>query len=486
MRMAEPNPVRGGEWSGRQVLVVGMARSGLAVAQYLHRRGARVVITDQRPAQELSREIRRLLEMGVAIETGGHGERSFQEAEIIVVSPGVPAQLPELEHARSRGIPVWGELELATRGLPGRLAAITGSNGKTTTTSLTGHLLRGLGGKVLVGGNIGVPLIGLAEEADAETITVAETSSFQLETVRDFHAQAVAVLNLTPDHLDRHGTLEAYIAAKRKIFANQTAADFAILNAEDAVCRDFAAATPARKFWFDASGAKVTAGMMRNTEAILWKPPGRAAAPLLTLDANPLRGRHNLENAMAALAITAAMFFSDRQPGAEQRARLATALRSFRAVEHRLEFVARMEGVDYYNDSKATNVDATLKALEAFAGGLWVILGGKDKNSDYRPLAEPLRQRARGVLLIGAAAEKIAQQLEAAQIAVQRTHTLARALATAREQARPGETVLLAPACASFDQFQNYEHRGQIFKQIVREWEAAAGQSPQPDEPKAS
>lgn len=486
MGMAELETIRGGEWSGRQVLVVGMARSGLAVAQYLHRRGARVVITDERPAQELSKEIRRLLELGVAIETGGHGERSFQEAEIIVVSPGVPAQLPELEHARSRGIPVWGELDLAARGLPGRLAAITGSNGKTTTTSLTGHLLRGLGGKVLVGGNIGVPLIGMAEQADAATITVAETSSFQLETVREFHAQAAAVLNLTPDHLDRHGTLEAYIATKRKIFVNQTAADFAILNAEDAVCRDFAAATPARKLWFDASGAEVRAGMMRQAETILWKPPEKTAAPLLGLETIPLRGRHNLENAMAALALAAALFFPDRQPEAEQRARLEAAMRSFRAVEHRLEFVAHMDGVDYYNDSKATNVDATLKALEAFTGGLWVILGGKDKNSDYRPLAAPLRQRARGVLLIGAAAEKIGQQLEAAQVTVQRTHTLARALAVAREQARAGETVLLAPACSSFDQFQNYEHRGQVFKQIVREWEAAAGQNHPPEEPKAS
>ncbi len=466
------------ELAGKQALVVGMARSGLAAALFLRRQGARVIVSDLRPAQQLRPEIERLLAAGAAIETGGHRKRTFLDSDFIIVSPGVPSDLPLLADARAQQIPVWGEIELAARYLEGRLIAITGSNGKTTTTSLTGHLLATLGEEVLVGGNIGAPLIDMVERSRPDTIAVAELSSFQLETTdRGFHPQVAVVLNLTPDHLDRHGTMENYVAAKRRIFLRQMGEDWAVLNARDAYCRAYAGEINSRVLWFDASGAEVEAGVSLRGDTIVWRP--RAGAPeveLMQAGELRLKGKHNLENALAALAAASALL-PPEQGGAARRAALAQGVASFKAVEHRLEFVARIRGVDYYNDSKATNVDATLKALEAFEGGLWVILGGKDKNSDYAPLAAPLRERARGVLLIGAAAEKIAAHLEPAGLTPRMAGTLAQALEIAAAEARPGETVLLAPACASFDQFENYEHRGREFKTQVARLLAAEAES---------
>lgn len=449
-------------------MVVGMAASGIAAALFLRRRGAHVVISELRPAGELRDEIPRLLDAGVALETGGHRERSFLEADLIVVSPGVPADLALLRRARAQSIPVWGEIELASQHLQGTVVAITGANGKTTTTTLVGELLAACGRRVQVGGNIGTPLISLVETSTPETVNVIEVSSFQLETVESFHAHVAAVLNLSPDHLDRHGSMEAYAAAKQRIFRNQTRADFAVLNANDAWCRKFAADLAASQpVWFapdlpaDRPGASVRDG------EIVWSFGGRSA-PLLPVGEVPLRGAHNLENVLAALAIACLI---EAAPGGALRPDTAAALRKavgrFRAVEHRLEFVAKVAGVDYYNDSKATNVDAAIKALEAFPAGIWLILGGKDKGSDYAPLAPLLAARARGVLLIGAATEKIAAQLGAAGTPFTRCGTLDQAVATAAAQARPGDTVLLAPACASFDQFHNYGHRGQVFKALV-------------------
>ncbi|HEY7855832.1 MAG TPA: UDP-N-acetylmuramoyl-L-alanine--D-glutamate ligase [Terriglobales bacterium] len=449
------------ELNGKRILVAGMAASGMAAALFLRRRGARVVVSEMRAASELREEIPRLLAAGVALETGGHREHSFLDAELIVVSPGVPADLPQLQRARALGIPVWGEIELAARFLQGTIVAITGANGKTTTTTLTGALLAACGRHVQLGGNIGTPLVDLVESSTPETINVIEVSSFQLETVATFHPHIACVLNLSPDHLDRHGTMEAYAAAKQRIFMNQTAGDFAVLNPNDLWCRQFAASVASQVVWFAPYALDKQTGTAVEGGQILWVAEGRRH-PILPVEEIPLRGAHNLENVLAAVAMALLI------EGPEAAGAIRQAVREFKAVEHRLEFVVNRSGVNYYNDSKATNVDATIKALEAFPERVWLILGGKDKGSDYTPLAPLLSGRARGVLLIGAATEKIAAQLNGAGITVTRCGTLDQAVSTAASEATPGDTVLLAPACASFDQFHNYAHRGQVFKALVQ------------------
>lgn len=450
--------------------MVGMAASGMAAARFLRKRGARVVVSEMRPAVELRVQIAELLEEGIAVETGGHRERSFLDADLIITSPGVPADLPLLRRARAQHTPVLGELELASQYLQGTLVAITGANGKTTTTALTGHILAACGRKVQVGGNIGTPLITLVESSTAETVNVVEASSFQLETTETFHPHVATVLNLSPDHLDRHGSMEAYAAAKQRIFRNQTREDFAVLNPHDVWCRQFAAAVPSQPVWFAAfplseaqTGAEVREGQ------IVWTRAGKQT-PIMPVKEVPLPGAHNLENVLAAVAMACLV------AGPEAAEAIRKAVGSFKAVEHRLEYVATVNGVAYYNDSKATNVDAAMKALASFAQGIWIILGGKDKGSDYTALAPLLRERARGVLLIGAATEKIAAQLAPLNLAVPLTRcgTLDQAIATASAQAQPGDTILLAPACASFDQFENYGHRGRVFKELVHTMARAA------------
>jgi UDP-N-acetylmuramoylalanine--D-glutamate ligase len=381
---------------------------------------------------------------------------AFPGSDLIVLSPGVPANLAPVEEARARGVEVIGEVELAAAFLKGPIIGITGSNGKTTTTALIGHILHAAGVPVQVGGNIGTAVTAMIDGSRDDQWNVLELSSFQLETIRDFHAHIGAALNVTPDHLDRHGTFAAYADAKGRLFENQRPEDFAVLNAEDAACVAYAAHTRAQPVWFSSRhavdpGVWLDAGMVRFN--------GETLMPASDI---PIRGLHNVENTMAAAA--AAHLAGVSLPA------IAAAVGTFRAVEHRLEFVRTVSGVDYYNDSKATNVDATLKALDAFAGGLWVILGGKDKGSDYRVLRAPLAAKARAALLIGAAASKIGEQIQGSVPLVD-AKTLDTAVHQAYAAAQPGETVLLAPACASFDQFQNYEHRGRTFKALVEQLE---------------
>jgi UDP-N-acetylmuramoylalanine--D-glutamate ligase len=457
---------------GKRFLVVGMARSGLAAALFLRRRGGRVVVSEMRPGGELRNEIPKLLEAGVAVETGGHRERTFLDTDCIIVSPGVPSDLPLLQRARAQKIPVLAEIELASRFLKGVMVAITGANGKTTTTALAGEIATACGFQVQVGGNIGTPLISLVDTSTDQAVNVIEVSSFQLETIETFHPQISVVLNLSPDHLDRHGSMEAYAAAKERIFLNQTPKDYAVLNADDSWCRQYATRVRSQIRWFSRTQPVKGDGIQLSGDKVVWKTGGRERT-VLTLSDIPLRGAHNVENVMAASAVGCILADPEylRSMGFQQRenafAAIRDAVRSFKAVEHRLEFVARINNVDYFNDSKATNVDATIKALEAFRAGLWVILGGKDKGSDYSVLAPLLKERARGILLIGAAAEKIAGQLQPLGLSFMRAGTLEHALEMASAHAQPGDTVLLAPACASFDQFQNYEHRGRVFKELV-------------------
>jgi UDP-N-acetylmuramoylalanine--D-glutamate ligase len=446
--------------TGKRVLVVGLARTGVAVALFSAGYGATVKGTDQRPESELADVAARLRAAGVELELGGHLLRSFLDQDLIVVSPGVPAALPELEKAREAKIPVWSEIELAWRFLRGKLVAVTGSNGKTTTTSLVAHILKTAGVPVLVGGNIGTPLLALVESSTDTTVTVAEISSFQLETIEAFRPEIGVLLNLTPDHLDRHPSFEEYARAKLRMFEHQIERDSAILNADDP---EVTRRMPSRPhvYWFSRH-KRVAQGAFLRDGQIYFRLEGDEV-PLLRRDEISLRGDHNVENVLAACA---AAYLAGASPAA-----IADGVKSFKAVEHRLEFVAEIAGVSFYNDSKATNVDATLKAVEAFPGPLLVILGGKDKGSPYAPLREPLQTRARAVLLIGAAADRIAEELDGA-IPLIRAGNLDRAVTLAMEQAKPGDVVLLAPACSSFDQFENYEHRGRVFKQLVARLES--------------
>jgi UDP-N-acetylmuramoylalanine--D-glutamate ligase len=444
------------ELKDKRVLVVGLGKSGVASALFLKAHGARVTVSDTKSGDELRNEIPVLLDHGITVETGGHGERTFRGQDLIVVSPGVPVDAEQLVQARALGESVIGEIELAAQFLPGPLVAITGSNGKTTTTTLTGEILNAGGLPTLVGGNIGTPAISLAEFAKRETVIVLEVSSFQLETIQSFRPKVAVVLNVTPDHLDRHRTLDAYVNAKARIFENQQASDFAVLNLDDPTCVAMGPRTRAQVFWFSRQ-KEVPLGACVRDGMIIFRD-GTGERPVLPVAEIPLKGLHNLENVLAAVSAGALMGCAPEK--------IRQAVREFKAVEHRLEFVATIRGVDYYNDSKATNVDATIKALESFPANIHLILGGKDKGSNYTVLNELLQKRVKRVYTIGAAAEKIESQIKGVEVV--HAETLENALRKANAVAEAGDVVLLAPACASFDQFKNYEQRGRAFKEIVR------------------
>jgi len=455
--MANPFELR-----GKRVLVVGLARTGVATALFCAARGAHVTATDARAENEIGNVLAPLRSAGVKLGLGGHRENTFLAQDLIVPSPGVPADAPLLQAARAKGVTIWSEVELADRFLSGRLIGITGSNGKTTTTSLIEHILRNAGLPTVLAGNIGTPLIARVEQTSNDTITVVELSSFQLELIEVFRPNISVFLNLTADHLDRHHTLEAYGRAKARIFENQTESDSAVLNADDPATTPLAPAKP-QVYWFSRKQRVAQGAFVRENE-IFFRHDGEEEV-VLNLRDIPLAGAHNVENVLAAVAAT-------RLAGAESAA-IARGVRSFAGVEHRLEFVAEIAGVRYYNDSKATNVDATLKALQAFPGRILIVLGGKDKGSDYTLLQKPLREKAILALLIGAAAEKIEKQITGS-VAIERAGTIERAVEIASHAARPGDVVLLAPACASFDQFQNFEHRGRVFKDLVHNLERQA------------
>jgi UDP-N-acetylmuramoylalanine--D-glutamate ligase len=448
------------ELKGKKVLVVGLGKSGLAAALFLRFKGAQVTVSDVRSAESLAKEIPALLEEGIMVEAGGHGLLTFRRQDLIVVSPGVPLDTPELVQARNLGLPIIGELELAARFLKGKILAITGSNGKTTTTALAGEILKEAGYPTLVAGNIGVPVVGLIQESTDNTWAVLEVSSFQLESTVEFHPSIAVILNITPDHLDRHGSFENYALAKERIFAAQTATDCVVLNADNPRAAQAAVRSHASVYWFSLEHP-VQQGAWVHEGKVVYR--AAAAAPIeqiLPLAKIPLKGEHNVENVLAAVCAA--------RLAEVPVAAIAAAIETFQAVEHRLEFVATINGVEYYNDSKATNVDATEKAVAAFRGGIHLILGGKDKGSDYTTLTPLLRERVRAVYTIGSAAAKIESQLRGV-VSIHSCGTLANAVNAAAAAARPGDVVLLAPACSSFDQFENYEERGRVFKQLVSE-----------------
>jgi UDP-N-acetylmuramoylalanine--D-glutamate ligase len=454
------------ELKGKKVLVVGLGKSGLAAALFLRRHGAQVTVSDVRSAEALAKDIPALLDEGIMVEAGGHGLLTFRRQDLIVVSPGVPLDTPELVQARNLGRPIIGELELAARFLRGKTLAITGSNGKTTTTSLVGEILEEAGFNTLVGGNIGVPVVALIDESTPETWSVLEVSSFQLESTEEFHPAIAVILNITPDHLDRHGTFENYARAKERIFASQTHDDFLVLNADNVRAAQAAPRTHSRVYWFSLDRTVPQGAWVEAGKVVYRSAKDAPTETIMPLTGIPLKGEHNVENVLASVCAA-------RLAGASADA-IRHAIEKFKAVEHRLEYVATVNGVEFFNDSKATNVDATAKAVAAFNSPIHLILGGKDKNSDYTQLSPLLRQHVRSIYTIGSAADKIESQLRGV-VSLHSCETLDKAVTAAASAARPGEVVLLAPACSSFDQFESYEHRGRVFKELVNEWRGVSG-----------
>jgi UDP-N-acetylmuramoylalanine--D-glutamate ligase len=438
---------------GKRVTVAGAARSGIAAAELLARRHARVTLSD---ARHDIPDAGALAELGVALERGGHQERTFTDADLIVLSPGVPPEQPAVAAGRRAGIPIISEVELASRWLQGRIIAITGTKGKSTTTALTGRMLEATGFKVTVGGNIGAPLSAQVPGSTPDTLHVVETSSFQLEQIQTFRPWIAAMLNFSSDHLDRHATLEAYAAAKARIFENQTADDWAVINADDPMVLRLAEGSRAVKRLFARRTPIESGTVIENGWIVDWQTS--SATPLVPLSAIRLIGPHLVDDVMAAATIGA---LAGATPSA-----MTAAVEGFGGLEHAMELVATIGGVRFVNDSKATNVEAALRSIESFEGGLVPIIGGRFKGGDLGVLRTPLAQRAKAVVAIGEARPLVREALSGT-VAVHERVSLEEAIETAFELARPAGVVLLAPACASFDMFRDYEERGRRFKEEV-------------------
>ena len=435
--------------AGSRIAVAGLGQSGLAVAEFLLAKGARVRVVDSRPLAEL-KEIGRAIErLGVPFAL--QSPEAFEGVDAIVISPGVPADLEELEAARRRGVPVLGEVELASEFLAGPIIGITGANGKTTTTALTGHILREAGIPAQVGGNIGAPVTGMIAASRPDQWNVLELSSFQLETIQRFRAQVAVCLNVTPDHLDRHHTFENYANAKARLFETQGAGDFAVLNADDATCLEFGRRTRARTLWFSITRA-VGGGLWADQARLYFE-----GAPFLEIAGIPLRGRHNVENVMGAILVGLAA-------GLERDA-IVAAVREFKALHHRLEPAGTHKGVEYFDDSKATNPGSVIAALRSFERPIVLIAGGKAKGTDFAEMGRVVSSRAKAVVLIGEAADEIARTIKRAS--VHRAGSMQEAVRIAASLAVPGDVVLLSPGCASFDMFQSAEDRGEQFTAAV-------------------
>jgi UDP-N-acetylmuramoylalanine--D-glutamate ligase len=446
--------------AGRKVLVIGAGRSGVASARFLAARGALLALNDRKPFEQWSEEAQALKGEGVGCIGGDVPSWLLDQIELVVMSPGVPTKSIPARYAERAGAEVIGEVELAWRFLRGRVVAITGTNGKTTTTTLIGELLKDAGLQAQVGGNIGTPLVSMVEASRDDGWTVAELSSFQLETIVDFHPAVALVLNVTPNHMDRYELMTDYAAAKHRIFRNQTPDDVAILNADDELVSSWARGLRAHVTFFSAQ-RELDEGLFLRGGRELVSRTVDGERVLALRDELQLRGLHNVENVLAALAAGLAC-------GAAPDSMRET-LKGFRPVEHRLEQVAEIGGVKFYNDSKATSVDATLKALEAFAddeGRIVLILGGRGKQAPYAPLAPLVRDRARKLILIGEDAGNIEKELKDTA-PTERADDMRDAVRRAFEAAEAGDTVLLAPACASFDMFRSFEHRGEVFKSEV-------------------
>jgi UDP-N-acetylmuramoylalanine--D-glutamate ligase len=445
---------------GRKALVLGAGKSGIASARFLAERGATVALHDKKPVEEWSDTARSLKESHKIGEISGQlPSWLLDQIDLVVISPGVPTNTIPARYVDRKDGEVIGEVELAYRFMKGRIVGITGSNGKTTTTTLIAELLKNSGIKTQVGGNIGTPLLTLAGSSSADSWTVVELSSFQLETIKDFRANVAVCLNVTPNHLDRYDSFTDYAAAKHRIFMNQTADDVAVLNANNEITKSWAGGLKAKVLRFSVK-EELDKGLFLRGRDVVCRFDGKEKV-LTTRNEIFLRGLHNVENVLASLA-------SGLACGASPDAMRET-IRDFKGVEHRIEFVAEIGGVKFYNDSKATSVDATLKALEALSEGdgkIVLILGGRGKNAPYAPLADLIKRSVRKIIAIGEDAENIASQLDSVA-EIELADSLHDAVTMSFHAAQPGDSVLLAPACASFDMFKSFEERGTVFKKEV-------------------
>ncbi len=447
--------------TGKKVLIIGAARSGIASARFLTERGAIVALNDQKPLEKWSADALALKDVGVGLLPGDVPSWLLDQIELVVVSPGVPSKIVPIRYAERAGAEIVGEIELAARFLKGRIVAITGSNGKTTTTALIGELLRDAGLNVQVGGNIGHTLISMVTDSSDDSWTVVETSSFQLATISSFRPSVAVVLNVTPNHMDRYDSFMDYAGAKHRIFMNQTAEDTAVLNADDELVASWASGLRARVVRFSVQRELEEGFFLRAGQHIMSRL-GRHEEMIMDRDEMKLRGFHNVENVLAALAAAVAVGVRPHS--------MRETVRRFEPVEHRLEFVVEHNGVKFYNDSKATSVDATLKALEAFCGidgKVVLILGGRGKKAPYEPLAELVQTKVRRLILIGEDADTIEREL-GSLVQNERAGDMAETVQRSFSAALPGDVVLLAPACASFDMFDSFEHRGKVFKEEVK------------------
>jgi UDP-N-acetylmuramoylalanine--D-glutamate ligase len=441
--------------NGRKVLVVGLARTGLATAKFLKAKGSIVSTTEAKPKEEMREAIKELERMDIQMEWGGHQTETFLKPDLIVLSPGVDLSIEPIQKALQKGVRVISELELAYHFIQVPIIAVTGTNGKTTTTLLIGEMLREDGRKVGVGGNVGDPLILFANGENRWDVLVVEVSSFQLEAIEDFRPRLSVLLNITEDHLDRYPQFADYIEAKVRIFANQNSEDMAVLNKDDPIVMKFGERVKAKRVFFSLSG-RLDEGAFSNSRSIILRLGAKEED--YSLAKTPLKGIHNVENMMAALT-TARLF------GCSKRA-IEAVLNRFEGLEHRLEFVREIEGVRYYNDSKGTNVGSVVKSLQSFSEPVILIAGGKDKNGDLSPLRELIRSRVKQLILIGEAKERMGRELRGVTSTAMTT-TLEDAVLLAYQTAKRGDMVLLSPACSSFDMFKDYKERGKVFKEAV-------------------
>lgn len=446
--------------AGKRVLVVGAGVSGQAVCEFLQAKQARVTLTDSRTREQIGQAADLLVRMGIHLVLGDYPPVSQETFDLLVVSPGVPLTVPPVAQAAVSGVPLLGELELACHFARAPIVAITGTNGKTTTTSLTGQMFRDAGYKTLVAGNIGLPLVSEIENYTAGDRVVAEVSSFQLETTRHFSPRVAVILNITPDHLDRHGSMEEYIRAKAQIFAHQKPTDWCVLNYDDPVTRELARDCPSQVIFFSRRHILEKGSFIQNGKIVIVDEAGlREITGVASLR---IPGSHNLENAIAAAAAGHAMGLA---PGD-----IARTLESFSGVAHRLEYVATLNGVDYINDSKGTNPDAAIKALEAYDVPIVLIAGGKNKGVSFTEFAEKIKEKVRVLITVGIHGyqiEEAAREQGFTNIFLARDYP--HAVQLAYEHAHPGEVVLLSPACTSWDMFKNFEERGELFKKLVLE-----------------
>lgn len=444
----------------KKVLVVGLGMTGVSTARFLKNMGAVVTVTDMAKEDELGDNVAIIRELGINMELGSHENSTFENADLIVLSPGVPHAIPQIQRAKDKGIDVLGEIELASKFIDQPVIAITGTNGKTTTTTLLGEMLKSSGFKVFVGGNIGSPLIGYVDRKEKAEIVVVEISSFQLDTIKSFKPKISVLLNITEDHLDRYYDFNAYVKSKCRIFENQNSTDTVVLNGFDPLIRKCTENINSRKLFFtgrkeNEEGATVNG----NNIKLFYESSRKTRSPIsIDLSGTGIKGKHNVENASAACL--SALSAGGTIEG------IRTALDNFKGLPHRLEYVATVNGVKYFNDSKATNVDAVARALECFDDRVILIMGGRNKGADFDSLRDAVRHITKKVIVIGEAKENIISSFNGV-VLISTATTMENAVSMARAEAKPGDVVLLSPACSSFDMYDDYTHRGKVYCEAV-------------------